>query len=194
MSTGRKSVLHNVCLRTFKVCTPLWRLCAEDLRVCRVSVPRVSNRVQLPPIRLETKWASFTPVWSFTMFKATPNPPETDTDSDDPLEAEKLKEAADRAFSYYFPPSSDKSPRRRNKSQLFTVCPDIDAEALLANASEDMLSISAIAADLADDVEGSRRSVALAISRMADGVQLLVERALDHYEALQMQLRTQAKV
>jgi len=123
------------------------------------------------------------------MFKATPNPPETDTGSDDPLEAEKLKEAADRAFSYYFPPSNDKPPKRRTKSQLFTVCPDVDAEALLANASEDMLSISAIAADLADDVEGSRRSVALAISRMADGVQLLVERALDHVEALQMQLR-----
>ncbi|KJZ37488.1 DUF6124 family protein [Pseudomonas fluorescens] len=128
------------------------------------------------------------------MFKATPNPPETDTDSDDPLEAEKLKEAADRAFAHYFPPARDKPSRRRNKSQLFTVCPDIDAEALLANASEDMLSISAIAADLADDVEGSRRSVALAISRMADGVQLLVERALDHYEALQMQMRAQAKV
>jgi hypothetical protein len=42
------------------------------------------------------------------------------------------------------------------------------------------LSISAIAADLADDVDGSRRSVALALSRMADGVHLLVERALDH--------------
>ncbi|WP_437179913.1 DUF6124 family protein, partial [Pseudomonas marvdashtae] len=28
----------------------------------------------------------------------------------------------------------------------------------------------------------SRRCVALAISRMADGVQLLVERALDHLE------------
>jgi hypothetical protein len=38
-------------------------------------------------------------------------------------------------------------------------------------------------------VEGSRRSIALTISRMADGVQLLVERALDHVEALQMQLR-----
>jgi hypothetical protein len=42
------------------------------------------------------------------------------------------------------------------------------------------LSISAIAADLADDVDGSRRSVALALSRLADGVHLLVERALDH--------------
>jgi hypothetical protein len=36
-------------------------------------------------------------------------------------------------------------------------------------------------------VEGSRRSIALALSRMADGVQLLVERALDHLESPQMQ-------
>ncbi|MGE8065353.1 DUF6124 family protein [Pseudomonas sp. NPDC089569] len=116
------------------------------------------------------------------MFKVTPNPP--DTDSED----EKLKEAAERAFSHYFPPSDEKPPRRR-KFQLFSVSPDIGTEALLANASEDLLSISAIAADLADDVEGSRRSVALALSRMADGVQLLVERALDHHETL-----AQAKV
>ncbi|QZP35958.1 hypothetical protein K5K95_09705 [Pseudomonas sp. DR48] len=69
----------------------------------------------------------------------------------------------------------------------------MDIESLLANASEDLLSISAIAADLADDVEGTRRSVALALSRMADGVQLLVERALDHWEALQME-KAQTKV
>jgi hypothetical protein len=126
--------------------------------------------------------------WNFTMFKATPNPPETDTDPEAVLEAEKLKEAADRAFAHYFPPAQEK-PSKRRKHPLFTVSPDIDTEALLANASEDLLSISAIAADLADDVEGSRRSVALALSRMADGVQLLVERALDHHEALQMQMR-----
>nr|WP_251010287.1 DUF6124 family protein [Pseudomonas fluorescens] len=52
----------------------------------------------------------------------------------------------------------------------------------MANASEDLLSISAIAADLADDVDGLRRSVILAISRMADGVHLLVERAMDRFE------------
>jgi len=127
------------------------------------------------------------------MFKATPNPPETDTGSDACLDAEKMKEAADRAFAHYFPPA-DAKPAKRRKHQLFNVAPDIDAEALLANASEDLLSISAIAANLADDVEGSRRSVALALSRLADGVQLLVERALDHYETLQMQLRAQAKV
>ncbi|MFS2070529.1 DUF6124 family protein [Pseudomonas sp. CT11-2] len=122
------------------------------------------------------------------MFKATPNPPETGVDSQASLEAEKLKEAADRAFSHYFPPPHEK-PAKRRKSRLFSVSPDIDTEALLANASEDLLSISAIAADLADDVEGSRRSVALALSRLADGVQLLVERVLDHHESLQMKAR-----
>ena len=44
------------------------------------------------------------------------------------------------------------------------------------------LSISAIACDLADDLHGSRRSVALALSRMADGVRLMVEGTLDHIE------------
>ena len=73
-------------------------------------------------------------------------------------------------------------PTPRN-GHLFTVSPDIHTEALLANASEDLLSISAIAADLADDVEGRSRSIALAISRMADGVYLLVERALDHIDS-----------
>lgn len=91
------------------------------------------------------------------MYKVTPNPPEID---------------------------SDAKPAKRQKFQLFTVSPEVSTEALLANASEDLLSISAIAADLADDVEGSRRSVALALSRMADGVHLLVERALDQHEAL----------
>ena len=118
------------------------------------------------------------------MFKPTPNPPETDTGSEASLEAEKLKEAADRVFSYYFPPHE--KPGKRRKHHLFSVSPDIDTEALLTNASEDLLSISAIAADLADDVEGSRRSVALALSRMADGVQLLVERALDHLDEPEM--------
>jgi hypothetical protein len=119
------------------------------------------------------------------MHKVTPNPPDNSgTDSPEALDAIKMKEAADRAFAHYFPPA-DAKPAKRRKYQLFTVAPDIDdPEALLANASEDLLSISAIAAGLADDVEGSLRSVALAISRLTDGVQLLVERVLDHHEAM----------
>jgi hypothetical protein len=117
------------------------------------------------------------------MSKDTPNPADT-TDSPEALDEKKMKEAADRAFAHYFPPAEEKRSKRR-KYHLFAVAEGInDPEALLANASEDLLSISAIAADLADDVEGSRRSVALAISRLTDGVQLLVERVLDHHEAM----------
>jgi len=116
------------------------------------------------------------------MFKVTPNPPDNSgTPSEESTEDEKLKEAAERAFAHYFPPTTEKPPKHR-KGNLFTVAPDVNTESLLANASEDLLSISAIAANLADDVDGTRRSVALALSRMADGVQLLVERALDHWE------------
>ncbi|SIS08863.1 hypothetical protein SAMN05428955_1589 [Pseudomonas sp. 7SR1] len=101
----------------------------------------------------------------------------------DALEEKKLEDAATRALDYYLtPPSPSPAP---DKNQLFIVAPHIDTETLLANASEDLQSISTIAADLADDVDDSRRSIALAISRMADGVQLLVERALDDLETRQ---------
>ncbi|WGK90503.1 DUF6124 family protein [Pseudomonas migulae] len=119
------------------------------------------------------------------MFKVTPNPPDTDPISPyESPDSNKLNEAAERALDHHFPPVEPKPPKRNG--QLFSVCPGINTEALLANASEDLLSISAIAADLADDVDGSRRSVALALSRMADGVHLLVERALDHLDEPEM--------
>ena len=119
------------------------------------------------------------------MIKPTPNPPEDPTTSPyESLDSKKLHEAAERALDHYLAPPKT-TPTKRS-GQLFSVCPDINTEALLANASEDLLSISAIAADLADDVDGSRRSVALAISRVAEGAHLLVERALDHLDEPQM--------
>ena len=117
-----------------------------------------------------------------SMFKPTPNPPENASTSPyESFDSKKLHEAAERALDHHFAPPPNDKPKRKGK--LFTVSPDIDTEALLANASEDLKSISAIAADLADDIDGTRRSVALALSRMADGVQLLVERALDHIDS-----------
>ncbi|PYY70237.1 hypothetical protein CRX42_12395 [Pseudomonas jessenii] len=119
------------------------------------------------------------------MFKVTPNPPEADPVSPyESPDSNKLNEAAERALDHHFPPADLKPPKRNG--QLFIVCPGIHPETLLANASEDLLSISAIAANLADDVDGSRRSVALALSRMADGVHLLVERTLDHLDEPEM--------
>jgi hypothetical protein len=110
------------------------------------------------------------------------HPPEhEDTSPYESLDSKKLHEAAERALNHHFAPPPEK-PKPR-KGNLFTVSPDIDTEALLANASEDLLSISTIAANLADDVDSTQRSVALAISRMSDGVRLLVERALDHIDS-----------
>ncbi|WP_282354116.1 DUF6124 family protein [Pseudomonas sp. PS01303] len=115
----------------------------------------------------------------------TPSPheaPAAITPSEPVDEVTLDKEAAERAFAHYFPAHPKKPPKRREGS-LFNICDDVDTEALLANASEDLLSISDIAADLADDIDGSRRSVALALSRMADGVHLMVDGALDNIEA-----------
>jgi len=116
------------------------------------------------------------------MFKPTPNPPHGGAKSRvEAIEAKKLDEAATRDLDYYLNPPPPPPPETDN-TRLFIVAPNIDTETLLANASEDLQSISTIAADLADDVDDSRRCIALAISRMADGVQLLVERALDDLE------------
>jgi hypothetical protein len=121
------------------------------------------------------------------MFKPTPNPPQDSHKSRvEMLEEKKLEDAATRALDYYLNPKPT-SPPEPDKNQLFIVSPHIDTETLLANASEDLLSISLIAADLADDIDESRRRIALAISRMADGAQLLVERALDHLETQHIQ-------
>ena len=117
------------------------------------------------------------------MTNPTANSPENeDTSPYESLDSKKLHAAAERALDLHLGIPADKK-QKRHKDYLFIVAPDLHTETLLANASEDLLSISAIAADLADGVEGSRRSVALALSRMADGVHLLVERALDHIDS-----------
>ncbi|MBK5549047.1 MULTISPECIES: DUF6124 family protein [unclassified Pseudomonas] len=119
------------------------------------------------------------------MIKPTPNPPDDlSTSPYESLDSRKLHEAAERALDYHLGPNPEaKTKPKPRKGALFSVSPDIDTEALLANASEDLLSISTIAANLADDIDGPRRSVALALSRLADGVRLLVERALDHIDS-----------
>ncbi|CAI8913881.1 DUF3077 domain-containing protein [Pseudomonas sp. IT-196MI5] len=117
----------------------------------------------------------------------TPIPDASENEATSPyesLDSKKLHEAAERALDHNLAPPKQ-TPTKRS-GQLFSVYPDVNTEALLANASEDLLSISAIAADLADDVDGSRRSVALAISRVAEGAHLLVERALDHLDEPEM--------
>lgn len=70
---------------------------------------------------------------------------------------------------------------------LFTLRPDLDTETLLINASQDLESINAIAANLAFEVEGPQRSVVLGICRMVEGVRLLVDRVVDGTSEAQTQ-------
>ncbi|WP_122319518.1 DUF6124 family protein, partial [Pseudomonas corrugata] len=92
------------------------------------------------------------------MFKVTPNPPATDpASSNDPTDSTAFDKAAKRALDFYLKPE----PPEAQPDQLFTVANGIDTECLLANLSETLASANAMAGDLAFDLDGSRRHVAL---------------------------------
>ncbi|WP_411385065.1 DUF6124 family protein [Pseudomonas sp. MPB03] len=111
------------------------------------------------------------------MFKATPNPPDKH-----PADSEALdKAAADRALDYYLKPKSSKP--QTDPSQLFTLINGIDTETLLANLSENLASANAMLSDLAFDLEGSRRHIALGIQQLIELSGQLANRALDNVEA-----------
>jgi hypothetical protein len=76
-------------------------------------------------------------------------------------------------------PNSPSSSDADTREGLFTLRANLDTETLLVNASQDLASISDIATHLAFEIDGAQRNVALGICRMLEGVQLLVDKALD---------------
>ncbi|WP_259696868.1 DUF6124 family protein [Pseudomonas canadensis] len=66
--------------------------------------------------------------------------------------------------------------------QIFTVLSSLNTETLLANASQDLASVQALAGNLAFDVDGPQRDAVLGIHRMVEGIQLMVDRVLDLQE------------
>ncbi|EXF92444.1 hypothetical protein KRR23_01885 [Pseudomonas sp. CVAP len=118
------------------------------------------------------------------MHKVTPNPPETPSTSPyASTDSKKLHDAAERALDHYLKPPFDKGnlPDKR-PSNIFAVIPDLDNETLLAHASETLASVNVLASDLAFELEGTRRHVALAIQQMVSLGELLVNRALDSFD------------
>ncbi|WP_417693685.1 DUF6124 family protein [Pseudomonas sp.] len=116
------------------------------------------------------------------MTKPTPNPPEKDhTSRSQSANAKKLDDAATRALDYYLKPKADKETSG-TLDTLFVIAPNIDAECLLANLSETLASANAMVSDLAFDLEGSRRHIALGVQQMIELGQLLANRALDVVE------------
>jgi hypothetical protein len=115
------------------------------------------------------------------MFKVTPNPPESDpTSSYSSLDPEKFHEATERALNYYLKPEQATPKEEPPAGQLFTVIDGIDTETLLANLSENLASANAMISDLAFDLEGSRRYVAMGIQQVIEVSELLANRALDN--------------
>lgn len=64
-------------------------------------------------------------------------------------------------------------------SNIFTVNPHQNTEALLVNASETLSSLSTMTCNLAFDLNTSQRAIMLGIQQMAELGQLLVDRALE---------------
>ncbi|MCX7080275.1 MAG: DUF6124 family protein [Pseudomonas sp.] len=115
------------------------------------------------------------------MIKVTPDPPETENGPPrESLDSSKLHKAAQLALDHDLPPPFDKSRLAHARPvNIFAVVPGLNPETLLANASETLASANVLASDLAFDVEGSCRNVALAIQQMIELSQLLVNDALE---------------
>jgi hypothetical protein len=120
--------------------------------------------------------------WSLTVDKFTPNPPKAENLSAyTNLDSRKLREAADRALSVHLSPTTEAKPDTHD-GQVFSVVPDINTESVLTSLSETLASANAMASDLAFELEGSRRHVALGIQQLIELGTLLANRALDDIE------------
>lgn len=106
------------------------------------------------------------------MIKDSPNPPSDSTE---------VNTAVRRAINHYLNPP-DKPAQSADSNGLFTLRDGLDTETILINASEDLASVQALAGNLAFQIDGTPRNVALGICRMLEGVQLLVDEAVNQYE------------
>ena len=121
------------------------------------------------------------------MDKLIPDPPFNRTNplsSFDTVE-ELLKDraAAERVLDHYLNPKSPEPSTDPRIDSLFSVTAKADADTLLTSTCETLASVKAMAEDLAFEVDGTRRSVALGIHQLVELCQLLVDKALDQLEA-----------
>ncbi|MFC6571260.1 DUF6124 family protein [Pseudomonas brassicacearum] len=116
------------------------------------------------------------------MVKITPNPPVTDEPTSRAQSArnKKLDDAATRALDYYL--KSKPMGETSDKPDSIRIDPGVDSECLLANLSENLASANAMISDLAFDLDGSRRRVAMGILQVIEVSELLANRALDIVE------------
>jgi hypothetical protein len=117
------------------------------------------------------------------MVKITPNPPVTDEHVSRAQSArnKKIDDAATRALDYYLKPKP-KSEMSDKTDSILRIDPSVDSECLLASLSENLASANAMISDLAFDLDGSRRRVALGFLQVIEVSELLANRDLDIVE------------
>lgn len=109
------------------------------------------------------------------MIKDSPNPPAHPGHA-----SSRLHQAAYRAIDHYLPPTQPNPTTIEPRfDRLFSVSADAGTETLLVNAAQDLASINVMATNLAFEIDGAPRSVALGMCRLLEGVQMLVDNALD---------------
>ena len=93
------------------------------------------------------------------MFKATPNPPETDPVSPySTLDSRKLHAAADKALDHYLKPDISHLRSSQDRAmKMFTVVPDANAEALTIQTYETFSTVSILLLDLAESLDDKPR-------------------------------------
>ncbi len=117
------------------------------------------------------------PITEIHHIQSNPNPPDTDPANKN---SKEFDETADRVLDYYLSPKRSKP--EADPSQLFTVVNGVDTETLLANLSENLASANAMVSDLAFDLKGSRRHIAMGVQQLIELSGLLANRALDNVE------------
>jgi hypothetical protein len=100
------------------------------------------------------------------MTKPTPNPPDTDAQTDTDFESSSRKYEA---------------PERR-PNPIFTIAPDVNNETLLVHACETLASASVMASELAFILSGPKCNLALGIQQMIALAELSVNRVLDRVD------------
>jgi len=113
------------------------------------------------------------------MTKSTRNSSKSpNTSAFDTIDISKLSEITEPLVSARL-----RNPNRPDPvSHVFTIIPNVDTESLLCHACETLASLNVMSTDLACELEGSRRNVALAIQQLAAMGELLVNRALDNLD------------
>ncbi|TBN35402.1 DUF6124 family protein [Pseudomonas sp. BGI-2] len=114
------------------------------------------------------------------MFKATPNPLETDDVSPyESTDSKKLNDAAERALDFRFPSNADIKSTPRTRSTLFSVDPEATAETLAVYLVETLASVDVMVHQLVDHLEGESRYALLGISNSIMVAEITAKRVLD---------------